>query len=886
MNKGGTATAYWLLATTLARYTEPDTNIKPFKIRFLVPSAPSMEECQALNSLYKSNGVELICIDPKATERKWAFVLPYLTQGAAVLDWFRNSNKRECDVMHVHEWGGIAAPILQARLLGENVTSKLPSIVATESHGGHMWSALSLSPRRPADLVALEVDFHERMTLEDSDTTLSPSRYMLRYFHERGWKVNVGGWMPNILDFTGLPPASDLGGNATAVYKPPTRVVFFSRLEDRKGLHVFAYAMDYVANKTSAPLTIDFMGKEGLVHRMKALTYLKTHIKRWPKTWTIRIMTELPRAEALEKLTMNKDNTLVILPSLVENMPYVVAECASLQMQTVMFDVGGVREMLVSGTIVRNRDAYDLGTTIWQIVNGEQRAEKPILADAITKSDKTWIEWHRRLWRSGKLPKIQTVDGPGTIPGDVKPTARGEGNAELKMKLGGRFACRLGVDKDCPRVATIDPNVYPDALSLYDKVCRQPDAELANGNQLDELQSLLLNADTLLLSPGRFRVMNGKTIDPMIRTLYSRGDYYGAVAGAVRAGTRDSDAITMPHGPFYYARLTWKRCIVDYPVLVKKDIFCRDFTADSRSFHDYKTWLLMMLLEQGGSEVAILPDPIFEITGEDQNQIYDICNEESDPLLRMAHAGEAVVMDLRSEAAVGRIREIVVSTPQQGQEKIIADSTSDFKSWQGENGWEYLFRGLKPNGQPEKGAPKELVFNPKLGMWQCPPTNANGTSVNDTSAKDLTWFGFPFVKSNGLHPCAANKGEKCCDGKDANSVIMRWTAPRHIEIGAVRVSFQLMGKCGDGLVVTLKAKTGSISSPQAKVLEVINFERDSDGTVTIQNPVEATYELGRLIPGDTVEVEVSPNQSQDCDLLGNSRVQLVEVGLDASQQQQ
>jgi hypothetical protein len=69
-------------------------------------------------------------------------------------------------------------------------------------------------------------------------------------------------------------------------------------------------------------------------------------------------------------------------------------------------------------------------------------------------------------------------------------------------------------------------------------------------------------------------------------------------------------------------------------------------------------------------------------------------------------------------------------------------------------------------------------------------------------------------------------------------------------------------------------------------LEVINFERDSDGTVTIQNPVEATYELGRLIPGDTVEVEVSPNQSQDCDLLGNSRVQLVEVGLDASQQQQ
>lgn len=178
---GGTATAYWLLAETLAKYTE--NGQKPFRVRVLAPSAPNLHECQALEKLYTTNNMELICIDPKGHDQKykWTFYMPYLTQGAATLEWFRQSSKRECDVMHVHEWGGLAAPILQARLVMDSkLSARLPTYIGVESHGGHMWSGLSHSPRRPADLIALEVDYHEKFTLEQSDTTLSPSRYMLR----------------------------------------------------------------------------------------------------------------------------------------------------------------------------------------------------------------------------------------------------------------------------------------------------------------------------------------------------------------------------------------------------------------------------------------------------------------------------------------------------------------------------------------------------------------------------------------------------------------------------------------------------------------------------------------------------------------------------------
>lgn len=843
---GGTATAYWLLAETLAKYTE--NGQKPFRVRVLAPSAPSLRECQALEKLYTSNGMELICIDPKGHSQKfkWTFYMPYLTQGAATLEWFRQSSTRECDVMHVHEWGGLAVPILQARLIMDpKLSARLPQFIVVESHGGHMWSGLSHSPRRPADLVALEVDYHEKFTLEQSDTTLSPSRYMLRYFHERGWKPANAGSIPNILDMAGLPPSAMVITNTT--YKPPTRIVFFSRLEDRKGLHVFAQAIDIVANATSAPLIIDFMGKEGLVNRMKALTYLRTHhLKRWPKTWTIRTMTDLPRNDALEKLTADKDKTLVILPSLVENMPYVVAECAMLGMQTVMFDVGGIREMLTSGTVVRNRDARELGMTIWNIVNGNQRAERPVLADSVTKSDKIWIEWHRRVWISGRLPQVGRHEWkPRRKPAEFHSHERS-------------MDCVIDGIIDCPRISWIDPKAYRDAYDMYQRVCT-PETEGAHG---------------FLIKPSKFRFLGGdiKLLMTLAKPLFNDPRMV-AITGGLRAGTRESDAIALPHGPFYYARMTWKRCIAEYPVLVKRGAFCQDFSSEARSFRDYQAWLLMTMLEQSGYKVATLPQPVFEIIGGhgDHDGVYERCNEESDPVLRLAQLGEPIVMDLKNEAAVGRIREYVVTTPAKGQEKVIADSLNDFSGLQGQNGWGYLFRPMPLGGPKDPKVPmRELVFNAKQNTWMCPPSKAG---------EDSAWFGFPYVKSHGFHPCAAAKGDKCCDGKDANSVIVRWTSYMHVEIAAIRVSFHLMGRCGDGVDVEVRTTSARMPPEKAtKVLEVMKFDRDVDGEVTITNPMEATYELGRILPGDTVEVELSPHSSMDCDFM-TLRVQVSSRGL-------
>jgi hypothetical protein len=675
---------------------------------------------------------------------------------------------------------------------------------------------------------------------------------MLRYFHERGWRPANAGSIPNILDLAGLPPSAMVITNTT--YKPPTRIVFFSRLEDRKGLHVFAQAIDIVANNTKAPLQIDFMGKEGLVNRMKALTYLRSHhLKWWPKTWSIRTMTELPRNEALEKLTADKDKTLVILPSLVENMPYVVAECAMLGMQTVMFDVGGIREMLSSGTVVRNRDARELGNTIWKIVNGEQRAERPILADSVMKSDKIWIEWHRRVWKVGKLPQ---VDRHAWHP---RTKAAEPHSHERPMD------CVIDGVVDCPRISWIDPKAYRDAYDMHQRVC-SPETEGAHG---------------FLIKPSRFRFLGGdiKLLMALARPLFNDSRMVAITAG-LRAGTRESDAIALPHGPFYYARMTWKRCISEYPVLVKRGAFCQDFSSEARSFRDYQAWLLMTMLEQSGYKVATLPQPIFEIVGGhgDRDGIYDVCNEESDPVLRLAQLGEPIVMDLKNEAAVGRIREYVVTTPAKGQEKVIADSLNDFSALQGQNGWGYLYRTVPLGGQKDTKVPmKELMFNPKQNTWMCPPAKAGEETV---------WFGFPYVKAHGFHPCAAAKGEKCCDGKDANSVIMRWSSYLHVEIAAIRVSFHLMGRCGDGVAVEVRTtgstprKSNGISiqgDPTTKILEIMKFDRDVDGEVTITNPMEATYELGRILPGDTVEVELIPHSSMDCDFM-SSRVQ---VGFDA-----
>jgi hypothetical protein len=116
---------------------------------------------------------------------------------------------------------------------------------------------------------------------------------------------------------------------------PLRRLAFFGRIDERKGLKVFAEALQAL----QPDLEVEFVGKTTRTwteERVRALL---------PPTVDVVFAGELEQHEALERL--QRPGTLVVMPSLQENSPNVVYECLEHGIPFIASAVGGVPELVV-----------------------------------------------------------------------------------------------------------------------------------------------------------------------------------------------------------------------------------------------------------------------------------------------------------------------------------------------------------------------------------------------------------------------------------------------------------------------------------------------------------------------------------------------------------
>ena len=85
----------------------------------------------------------------------------------------------------VHEWGGVSVDIVTY----SHFRRFRPGLrLAINPHGGHYWSTQGQLPR-PTDIMSLRIDAAERATMELADLVLSPTRYIMSWLRQRGWKL-------------------------------------------------------------------------------------------------------------------------------------------------------------------------------------------------------------------------------------------------------------------------------------------------------------------------------------------------------------------------------------------------------------------------------------------------------------------------------------------------------------------------------------------------------------------------------------------------------------------------------------------------------------------------------------------------------------------------
>lgn len=609
---GGTATAYHLLASSLA-----DTGKTKWPVMFLAATSQT-ELCHELQQNFSSGHVQFTCLEQHHFHPQVVENHPYESIGNAVVRWLKSEGKG-CDIIHAHEWGGG----MQQLAAFVSMRHKLNRRLIVEPHGGHYWSTQG-TRQRPTDLHTLRIDDHERLTLQLADDVKSPSAYMLAHLRQRGWLLPPqASVLPNI-----VPQA--VVSSTVRQEKLVWRLAFFGRLEERKGLKLFCEAIEMLPSESFPRLDIMFIGGEAHVDMKPSVKYLQDRTAMWP--WPVNILGGMPRRSALSLL--KADGVLIVFASLVENLPFALAEACVEEIPFITFNVGGVSELfdpaLHTDVIVSEISAPALS----------QRMQLALTAGYLRTSVLTSNVRHgETLWHSLHL-KYDSHNPPSRKP---------------------RFPNSL------EGIEILQTMVKHNSMLLKGQVCTKSPRHPA-----------LLLVPAEFASPSQTELAELKFLASQLPRLRT-----SRKLGALVFGAQVADGlVSYPSSPTwitYHGKEPF--CVEDSPLLILTDVFCSDFLAEAGDFPYFRTWLLIKHLKLSGLSTTAYPDPLFLLRNFSRSD--SGCFSDRIPEFRKLSGDHASNL-------LGPSEEVLMVQHLAAWPRPVASLRNDFDKFQGQHGWQYV----------------------------------------------------------------------------------------------------------------------------------------------------------------------------------------------------
>jgi glycosyltransferase involved in cell wall biosynthesis len=244
------------------------------------------------------------------------------------------------EIVIAHDFGAPAYSALRLRQAGLALDDTLFVVFC---HGPRRY-VVDLSPTVPlGDLqTVLAVGVLERRAVELADVVVSPSAYLLEWMRRRDWQLpERRRVIPYFTasEATGMPVVQA----ERATPDPLRRLAFFGRVDEKKGLRVFADALNALEPERLRRLELEFVGgttKTWTRERAEGLLSEQTR----GALRGLSFETGLDQPQALARLS--RPGTLVVIPSLQENSPNTVYECLEHGIPFIASNVGGVPELI------------------------------------------------------------------------------------------------------------------------------------------------------------------------------------------------------------------------------------------------------------------------------------------------------------------------------------------------------------------------------------------------------------------------------------------------------------------------------------------------------------------------------------------------------------
>ena len=376
IKNGGIGTAYHHLARQLAAWGH---EVVIAYVNYNAADGAQMADARAL---YARHGVAFEPVVPHPAAESALARIP--APGWTLLDWLR-ARERPFDIVHVPDWHGLGYGALLAKSLGLAfgethfvVVGHAPSLWATEGSG---------------QLVHAEAElgwlFMERRSVELADTFISTSVHLIEWMRDAGYALPARAFVwPNAVPLPDPAPAA-AAARAERDGAPLEEVVFFGRLEPRKGLLLFIDAVDRLVRRGQAPPRVTFLGARSA--RIDGPELIRRAARQWPVV--VRTITGAGADEAVAYLA--RPGRLAVTPSLQENCSLAVLECLQAGIPFVAAAAGGTPELIDPGDHPRALVPLDyiaLGDRLAELAAAPLRALRPRRGfDCVLD---VWRGWH------------------------------------------------------------------------------------------------------------------------------------------------------------------------------------------------------------------------------------------------------------------------------------------------------------------------------------------------------------------------------------------------------------------------------------------------------------------------------------------------------------
>jgi glycosyltransferase involved in cell wall biosynthesis len=434
---GGPGTADSLLAIALARRGH-DVQL------FLAPGRDVSGLSAEWERTYREANVRVLPVAERVVVRP-----SFLAPAAYVYEALRDNPP---DVVVADDWRALAWAALRSRQVGRAFRD---TAFVVYCHGPARVFA-EAARKVPDTVERFGEEMAQRACIELADAVASPSRWLVDWLREHDWplpgSVSV---IQNLWQSAALGETPQRAVSDTRV----RRLAFFGQVREGKGIRVFLESLRRLDAHLLEGVEVLFLG----------------HSRQWSEqrlreeldgvASSVRLETQFDRNGALAELLV--PGTLAVMPSLLENSPYAVAECIEHGVPFVAADVGGTSELIAQedrARVLRPPTPDDFAAALADALTGDKAPAPARPARAPDDSLAAWLE----LVESVEPSRPQ----PGPPAKRVVVVARGEASPARARSLGVDVVEHVE-QTDADWVVLVDDDDVPDDTLVDELVAAQ-----------------------------------------------------------------------------------------------------------------------------------------------------------------------------------------------------------------------------------------------------------------------------------------------------------------------------------------------------------------------------------------------------------------------------